>query len=181
MGRKLKCLYCGKEIDTSIDEYQKVNSTRYAHLSCVEKELKKPKPKPKEKPKTQKEIIKEINDFLANHFGDAADYGKTNRLLKTYLKEGMTASGILKTLEYYYDIKKHSIAESGGSIGIVPYVYKDAKDYYQKTWEANKKNEGLELEQETVSVTISNPQFRFPKKQTFFNFLDEEEGEGKSE
>ena len=129
MGRKLKCLYCGKEIDTSIDEYQKVNSTRYAHLSCVEKELKKPKPKPKEKPKTQKEIIKEINDFLANHFGDAADYGKTNRLLKAYLKEGMTASGILKTLEYYYDIKKHSIAESGGSIGIVPYVYKDAKDF----------------------------------------------------
>ena len=107
MGRKLKCLYCGKEIDTSIDEYQKVNSTRYAHLSCVEKELKKPKPKPKEKPKTQKEIIKEINDFLANHFGDAADYGKTNRLLKAYLKEGMTARGILKTLEYHYDILKN--------------------------------------------------------------------------
>lgn len=177
MGKKLKCLYCGKEIDTSIDEYKKVTSTRYAHLSCAEEELKKPKPKPKEKPKTQKEIIKEINDFLANHFGDAADYGKTNRLLKVYLKEGMTASGILKTLEYYYDVKKHSVAESGGSIGIVPYVYKEAKDYYQKTWEANKNNEGLELEQETVSITISNPQFRLPKKQTFFNFLDEEEEE----
>ena len=37
---------------------------------------------------------------------------------------------MLKTLIYWYEIKGNSTEKANGGIGIIPYVYKDASEYY---------------------------------------------------
>jgi hypothetical protein len=45
-----------------------------------------------------------------------------------------TYSGIKRTLEYFYEVKKNSIEKANGGIGIVPWVYEEAKRYYYNQW-----------------------------------------------
>lgn len=52
-------------------------------------------------------------------------------LLNKYLKKGYTYLGILQALEFFYVVKKNSIAKSKNNIGIVPYVYDLAQQFYQ--------------------------------------------------
>ena len=54
------------------------------------------------------------------------------RLLSYYVdKKGYTYLGIVRALEYFYIIKKNSIAKSKNNIGIIPYIYTEAQTYYQ--------------------------------------------------
>jgi hypothetical protein len=48
------------------------------------------------------------------------------------MNPGMTYRGIYSTIHWWYDIKGASIEESHGGFGIVPYVYKEAKEYYRE-------------------------------------------------
>lgn len=159
----VKCKYCGKSLDRDTEEYVQIKN-RYAHKYCADHPVET----------LVQDDRARIMDFIQNKFGVEADYSKTQRLLNKYISEGMTASGVLKTLQYYYDITGHSTVDSMGSIGIVPYVYKEAKEYYQKSWDANRFNEQAEFKMDTVSLTIENPQTKTPKKQSFFDFLDRE-------
>lgn len=45
---------------------------------------------------------------------------------------GMPYRGQLLTLKYFYEVQKHDLKKANGSIGIIPYVYGDAKNYYEK-------------------------------------------------
>lgn len=51
-------------------------------------------------------------------------------LIEKYEKEGYTFLGMIRALEWFYIIKKNDRSKAKGSIGIVPYVYKEANDYY---------------------------------------------------
>lgn len=92
-------------------------------------------------------------------------------------KYGYTYSGMLKALNYFYEIKGNSIEKSNGGIGIIPYVYKDAYNYYYALWmaqEVNKeKDVGLYVPQ-IREIKIKNPQRKINKR-NYFSFLDEEE------
>ena len=50
-------------------------------------------------------------------------------------------SGILKSLIYFFEIRRNSIEKANGGIGIVPYVYEDARKYYYDLYMAQKRNE----------------------------------------
>lgn len=61
-------------------------------------------------------------------------------LLKKYIKKGYTYLGILRAIEYFYIVKRNNISKSKNSIGIVPYVYQDAQNFYNyKNQEAYRK------------------------------------------
>ena len=87
-----------------------------------------------------------------------------------------TYSGIMKALQYHYEIKGGDKSKANGGIGIVPYVYQQAYEYHYKLWLAQQKNKDVEVSQYTpkvVEIVISRPQ-RKPKKRPRFTFLDEE-------
>ena len=70
-----------------------------------------------------------------------------------------------------------------GRIGIVPYVYEDAHNYYLALFEAKEKNEQVVVSDyvlPTRVVCIRDPE-RSPMtgKRKLFSFLDEEENEWK--
>ena len=75
-----------------------------------------------------------------------------------------------------WEEKGNSIEKSRGGIGIVPYIYKDAYNYYFALWQAQQKNENKVVQQYVPAVkeiVIPRPQ-RKVKTRPLFSFLDEE-------
>lgn len=84
-----------------------------------------------------------------------------------------------KALKYFYELKGNDIKKANGGIGIIPYVYSQAHDYYYSLWEAKQKNENkIEVIQSFIpqvqEIKIKRPKLK-PKRKGLFIFLDEEE------
>ena len=111
-------------------------------------------------------------------------YAKIKKQIQDYVTNyGYTYSGIHKALVYYYEVKGNKFDEgkAQGGIGIVPFVYQNAYNYYYAIWEAQQKQEHIlgaeSLEPyipKTVEVRIPVPK-REERKRKLFSFLDEEE------
>lgn len=144
----VKCKYCEESFDREVEEWVKV-SNRYAHSRCAEKDQK------------EKYEYRQLTDFIKYLYSPLEpDWNLIGQQLKRYRAEGMTYPGMKATLEYFFEIKKNSIRESRG-VGIIPYVYKKAKEYYyiQRTnnsqVEKIKAQETLDLEQSDDIVIIT--------------------------
>jgi hypothetical protein len=103
---------------------------------------------------------------------------RVKRQISNFIDQyNFTYSGIMKSLEYFYIVKENPLEKANGGIGIVPYVYQDAYNYYYALWEAGQKNQNKNISdfvpKEKV-ITISPPQRKL-KKRKLFTFLDEEE------
>lgn len=95
---------------------------------------------------------------------------------------GYSYSGILKALKYYYEIKKNPFdkIKAKESIGIVPYIYQNAYNYYYAIWEAQQHQANISdaesIQQyipKVIEIKIPEPKVE-NKKRKLFNFLDEE-------
>ena len=102
---------------------------------------------------------------------------RVRKQIKQYREEyNYTYSGIHKALKYFYEVKGNSTEKANGGIGIVPYVYQNAYNYYLAIWQAQQKNQDKVLQDYTPKVKeiiIPRPQ-RKVKKRELFTFLDEE-------
>jgi hypothetical protein len=126
MAHIVKCLYCEKKFDRDKMPYIQVGR-RYAHKECS---------LTAEERKTQEEQDKQdldnyIIQLLKIDYIDA----RIRKQIKTYIEEhNYTYSGIKKALIYFYEVKGNSIEKANGGIGIVPFIYKDAFNYYYALW-----------------------------------------------
>lgn len=169
-AHKVKCRYCGKEFDTNIEPYHLL-ARRYAHMSCYEEYLKKEAQDKKDEKDLESYVIKLFNiqtDFLPNNLKKQINDFKT-----TY---NYTYSGMLKTLHWWFDIKKNSVDESRNSLGIIPYIYKQALQYYYNLYMAKQINIDKDVSKyinPEVEVIYSEPPRKEKYKVSLFN-LDEE-------
>lgn len=172
MAKYVICPYCNLRFDRDKEEYQVVGR-RYAHIKCFEEAEKNKSKEEKDKEELEKYIMKLLNETKINP--------RVRKQLKSYIEEeNYTYSGILKALVYHYEVKNGDVSKANGGIGIVPYVYKDAYNYYYSLWLANQRNEykmsivktDYTPRQEEVRIKI--PQ-RKEKKRKLFSFLDKEE------
>ena len=67
---------------------------------------------------------------------------------------------ILKSLIYFYQIKHNSIEKANGNIAIVPYIYKDAYNYFYELFLLEQQEMKIE-EKEEREIVIPPPK---PKK-----------------
>lgn len=90
---------------------------------------------------------------------------------------GFTESGILKTLQYFYEVKQGTFTKANGGIGIVPYVYDEAKKFYYRIYLAQQGNTNKSLNQliTTENITIKAPK-RKGRKRKLMNVQLSEEG-----
>ena len=134
----VKCLYCGETFDRNAVPTTQVNARRYAHTSCWEEH---------EKNMTQEE--RDMEAFYAytkGLFKDQYNYLLTKKLAEKYIKENnYTYSGMLKSLQWFYETEGNSIEKSNGTIGIIPYVYNDALNHYYNLYKANNANKEKNL------------------------------------
>lgn len=55
--------------------------------------------------------------------------------MNDYIREYQyTYSGMLKALVYFYEVKGNNKNKANGGIGIIPFIYKDAYNYYYNLW-----------------------------------------------
>lgn len=164
----VKCRICGESFDTNQVEFFR-KGTWYAHKKCYDE---------REAEKTQDEKdLDHLMEYCYKLYGKTLDYNKTLRLAKSYHeKEGFSFSGIESTLKYIYEVKKEPIEKSNGSIGIVPYMYDKARNYWYSVWLANQNNEVKILERyepKIIEIKIPEPK-RKMRHRKVFTFLDEE-------
>lgn len=161
------CLYCKKSINKNQDEYIQISNSKYAHLTCSELEAKR-----------EKTDAEKLDDYIMKLFNYDYVPPRAKKQINNFIQEyNYTYSGMLKALIYFYEIKGGSVEEAHGGVGIIPFIYQDAYNYYYNLWLANQKNQNKELNKyipQTIEIKIPVPQRKIEKRK-LFSFLDEEE------
>lgn len=169
----VKCLYCGERFNRNDINIQvkKVSERRYAHLSCWKKHL-------AEMTIEEKNMIA-FYEYTKQLFQEDYNYVLTKKLAEKYVKENnYTYSGMLKSLKWYYEKEGNDVKKSNGSIGILPYIYNQALNYYYLLHQAQKvnatKNAIEYIEPHIRQVTIESPRVYIPKPKMWFEEDDDE-------
>jgi hypothetical protein len=169
MAHIVTCIYCKHKFDRDKFPYIAVSNRRYAHQECSLTEDQKKLKEVKDR--------EELDEYIKQLFKISYVDARIQKQIKQYVDEyNFTYSGIKKALIYFYEIKGNSIQKSNGGIGIVPYVYKNAYNYYLALWQAQQKNESKVVADyiPNVKEIVIPPPQRKVKKRPLFTFLDEE-------
>lgn len=162
----VKCIYCKKLLSKQDKNCIVIDENKYAHKECQDIEDKREK--------TDKEKLEE---YIKKLFQTSYIDPKIRLQIKKYIEEyNFTYSGIQKALYYHYEIKGGDKSKANNAIGIVPYVYKNAYDYFYDLWLAQQRNTNkvvVNYIPKVKEVTILRPQ-RKVKQKNFFQFLNEE-------
>lgn len=154
MAHKVICFYCKKQFDRDKEPTKQVSARRYAHMKCWEEH---------EANMTQEERdMRAFYEYTQKLFGEDYNYILTKKLAERYVKENhYTYTGMLKTLKWYYEKEGNSIEKSNGSIGIIPYIYKQALNYYYSLYLAQQINEEKDISDFIISkereISIQSP------------------------
>lgn len=96
--------------------------------------------------------------------------------MNDYIREYQyTYSGMLKALVYFYEVKGNNKNKANGGIGIIPFIYKDAYNYYYNLWmiqQSNKDKNVIDYVPKLKEIKIPIPK-KEPRKRPVFTFLDE--------
>lgn len=155
MSHYVKCPKCGETFDRDIIQAVRINGRRYGHAKCY----------PDNNnfvPLVEKKISEEqkIKNYAKSILKEQYVAARVNKQIKDFLAEGYTASGILKTLIYWYEIKHNDVSKAMGGIGIVPYVYKQALDYYYNLYLAEMANVDKDIDEyrpKEIFISIDLP------------------------
>ena len=168
MAHYVKCPKCGETFDRDIIQAVRINGRRYGHAKCY----------PDNNnfvPLVEKKISEEqkIKNYAKSILKEQYVAARVNKQIKDFLAEGYTASGILKTLIYWYEIKHNDISKAMGGIGIVPYVYKQALDYYYNLYLAEMANVDKDIDEyrpKEIFISID-----LPKKEKELKLWEDED------
>lgn len=171
----VKCPMCGIQFDTNQTQAVRVGARRYGHAECYPDNTDFV---PMEVKEEDKDLIA-LKDYINKLYGTSANWVLINKQLKDYQKDyKYSLSGILKSLIWFYEVKGNSPDKSKGGIGIVPFCYKDAYNYYYSLFVAQSQNENkdiVELTNRVKEVVIPPPEIKLPKR--LFNLDDEVEND----
>lgn len=169
MAHYVTCTICKKRFDR--DKYPAVliSTRRYAHASCAGALSEK---------QTQEEKDREaLEQYIIQLFNLEHMDGRITLQIKKYMQDyKYTYSGILRTLKYFYEVKQNNISKANNGIGIVPWVYQEAYQYYYNQWLLSQKNQEKIINDYTpkvIDINIREPK-RNPRRKRIFMFLDEE-------
>lgn len=170
MAHYVICSVCGKKFDRDTVQAVKTSARRYAHYTC--------KPDGELVPLPQKDPdLTKLENYIQKLLGDDYNKARVNKQIKDYVdKDGYSYSGILKSLIYFYEVKGNSKEKANGGIGIVPFIYKDAYNYYYSLFLAQSQNQ----EKDIVAITSKVKEVTIPvpkiiEKKRFFNVEVEDE------
>lgn len=143
----VKCKCCGESFDLNQVQGVRVGKTRYGHASCYpdSKDF-VPMGEPTAKPAEDKELT-QLKAYISQVYGDKVNWKLVTKQIKDFKqKNGYSYSGMLKSLTYFYDVKKNSTEKSNGGIGIIEYVYNEAYNYYLALFIAKNQNTNISKE-----------------------------------
>jgi hypothetical protein len=177
-GRKTKCLICGES--NYKEDAEQVGTRYYCKGVCLEEVLEK---------KDEKNQDKEDWDELFNYIKELYGHKPTGMMFKQlgdYRKDpyNYTNKGMYLTLKYFYETQGNSVIENSG-LGIIAYVYEDAKKNYLEQLEVSDYNKEYKSFEQIEKVKINRRKNKCKEKLmgSMINFddldkeLEEEDGE----
>ena len=146
----VKCLICGEQFDRLSVPNVKLGR-RYAHQTCYDSQSDE-----------EKKLEKDKHDFfeyIKEIYGTDYNYISISKQAESYIKQyGFTYSGMLKSLKWFYEVKHNDKESSNGRIGIIPYIYEDAKKYYYNLYLAQQRNKDVQnYRLEVKEIVIASP------------------------
>lgn len=169
MSHYVICSKCGKRFDRDKIQAVKSGARRYAHYECD------PSGEIVPLPEKDPDLTK-LEDYIQKLLGNDYNKARVNKQIKTFQEEyNYSLSGILKSLVYFYEVKGNSKDKANGGIGIVPFVYKDAYNYYYDLFVAQQQNnfkDVIDMTSKVKEIVIPPPKVTIPKR--FFNLDDDE-------
>lgn len=135
MAAMVKCLECNERFDRDKIESVKVGG-RYLHKECEKSFLEKKKKeeekqkKVAKKKKTENDERIELMEYVMKLQGVDKPHGMLLKQMKEYREMGYTYRGMLSTLKYFHETLNNPVV--GDGIGIVPFVYEQAIEYWTK-------------------------------------------------
>ena len=172
MAHNVKCYYCGKTFNRDKEPFVQVGSRRYAHKLCAEKA------------ETHIEEVLDdkgkLEQYIMQLFGEEYVNPMARKQINEYVDtDNFTYSGILKALTYFYEVKGNSVDKANNRISIVPYIYKDAFNYYKAIFIAKQTNETKIniVNYKTKEITIKPPEIKIKKRIFDLSDIEEEDDE----
>ena len=169
MAHMVKCTVCGKQFDRDKVQAVKVSARRYAHYSCKPDGELVPLANP-----VDEDLLK-LEAYIEDLLGKDYNHAKVKKQIKDFKHDyDYSYSGMLKTLTWFYDIKGNPKEKANGGIGIIPFVYKDALNYYYSLYLAQIANEKVgSYKLEVKEIEIESPEvYRRPPR--MFNVGEDE-------
>ncbi|AXF52457.1 MAG: hypothetical protein [Caudoviricetes sp.] len=161
MAHNVICQLCRTKFDRDKEPWVEMSPMRYAHKVCADRAGIKIIPESQEE-KDLKELELYIKKLLNEQYINANVRKQIMQFRKEY---GYSYTGILKCLKYWYDIKGNPKSKANHNIGIVPYIWNQAKDYYYMLYLANNLNADKEISDFKPKIkNISIPRPQHPKK-----------------
>ena len=157
----MRCAICNISIlDTN---YKTKNRKRY-HEECYNKLIDKAEAASKQQAAGIKEGDKEALENYIRSLYNLTDlpYQITKQIENFTSQQGFTYSGIQKTLYYFYELNKNCPESHKSTIGIVPYIYDEAKAFFQSLHEASEANKDFNQEEKTVHIKVKPKDRRLP-------------------
>ena len=145
-----ECRICKVQIDKTKEkegiDWFMPSKNYYYHISCYNTW--------KAAPATDDDWISMIYDFLAHDLKVSYNSHMCEAQIKKFWKENkINPKGVYFTLKYFYEIKNNSWDKSHGGLGIIPYVFTDAKSYWIEQ-ERKKRGFMKELEEQAREKQI---------------------------
>lgn len=177
MAHNVKCAICGETFDRDKIQAVKHGARRYAHLRC------NPSGEVVALAETDPEKIKELQaltdletyakELLQDDFNPARVRKQINEYHQKY---GYSYDGMKKTLIYWYEIKGQSKEKANGGIGIIPFIFNDARNYYYSLYMAQLANKDIQpgYRPKVKEIEIESPRAEI-KRLKLFNITEEDE------
>lgn len=141
MAHLVKCVVCGHQFDRDKIQAVKVSARRYAHYTCNPEGELVPLP-------TKNADLIALENYIMKLFEEDYVSPQIRKQIKQYHEEyHYSYSGMLKTLIYWFEVKGNSIEKANGHIGIIPYIYKQASQYYYTLYLAQMANQTKDISQ----------------------------------
>lgn len=148
MAHMVKCTVCGESFDRDKVQAVRSGARRYAHYTCLPEGELVPLPNA-----VVDQDLVDLENYIKNLLGDDYNPARVKKQIKDYKTEyNYSYSGMLKALVWFYEIKGNSIEKANGGIGILPFVYQDAYNYYYSLYLAQLVNEEKDVNQYKTKV-----------------------------
>lgn len=133
---RVKCKYCGEYFDRNSEPFEAVGGRRYAHKTCAEKY--------RQSMSKEELDYMELEKYIKKLFNKNVLTARIKKQIKDFKQEyNYSYSGMQKTLYWWFELKKNSLDKANDGIGIIPYVYQEAHDYFYRLYLAEMANKDV--------------------------------------